>query len=574
MLINMALHLIDITTLLLYVFCCLLSLVGWGSLVNRLIGVSTQTTANISDAWTGLFAVIALVETCHLVVPIDWKITLIFLAMGYFEIIRLALHRIDFQHSSTKIPLRINPFLYVIGFVFLLIAASFAITTPINYDSALYHFQSVRWLNESPIVLGLANLHGRLGFNQSYFSFIALLNFYPILNKGHAIGGLLMLVMASATLLEARLDRIRGGWWLNIWFFVVFIGLYVQLSSPTPDIAVTALECCIFLFLIKIYSSDFQSREILTTNVVRIFLLSCVLVTIKLSAAIFSIMSILLILPFIQSTFTSHKKIYIYTSLFGCYLVLLHLTRGVLTSGLPLYPNALFAFWDFDWSVSPDQARGELSWIYSWARTPLKEPSEVLGSWLWFSGWVQRLSQTQWVYIYSTLVLINLNLISLLIFKKYFKEWRLLVLYIPLISSVLFWFFTAPDWRFLGAIPTLLIALAGFVIIRCCTSVGSRLSFYKFPSYLAPSLVGAVILLTIESVDFKNLTLSGWRPVPVVETDQKLTASGASIFMPRTGDGCWNAPLPCTPYLNSRLVLKREDHLIPQRLTWRFSITQ
>jgi hypothetical protein len=461
-----------------------------------------------------------------------------------------------------------------VGLLFLVTAGAFAITTPINYDSGLYHFQSIRWLNEFPIVLGLANLHGRLGFNQSYFSLIALLNFYPLLNKGHAIGGLLMIVMASGTLLEARLNRIRGGWWLNIWFFVAFIDLFSQLSSPTPDIAVAVLECCVFLFLIKIYSSDSQNKDILATYVVSVFLLSLLLVTIKLSAAIFSIMSIFLLMPVIQSTVKSYRKIYIYTGLFGCYLVLLHLTRGVLTSGLPLYPNDLFAFWSFDWSVSPDQARGELSWIYSWARTPLKDPSQVLGSWVWFSGWVQRLSQTQWTYIYSSLILINLNLISLCIFKKVFKEWRLLFLYTPLISSILFWFFTAPDWRFLGAVPTLVIALAGFVIIRCCTPAGSRLSIYKFPGFLASSLVGVVILLILESVDFKVLTLSGWRAIPIVETAQKRTASGASVLTPRADDQCWDAPLPCTPYLNNRLRMQREDQLITQRPTWRFSLTQ
>src|SRR5688500_16524798 len=45
---------------------------------------------------------------------------------------------------------------------------------PLVYDTGFYHAQAVRWINEYPAVPGLANLHGRLAFNSSWFVWGAL----------------------------------------------------------------------------------------------------------------------------------------------------------------------------------------------------------------------------------------------------------------------------------------------------------------------------------------------------------------------------------------------------------------
>ncbi|WP_128112721.1 LIC_10190 family membrane protein [Polynucleobacter necessarius] len=184
------------------------------------------------------------------------------------------------SHQVLKLKsfLGVNPIPSLIGFVILLVVGSLALTAPANYDSGLYHFQSIRWLNEFPVVLGLGNVHGRLGFNQAYFSFVGLLNFFPFFNRGYALGGLLMLVISAATLMEARLKDIRGGWWLNIWIFVAFIGVS-NTASPSPDIAVTLVESCIFIFLLQIYSRKFQTVDDVASNVAMVLLLSCLVVT-------------------------------------------------------------------------------------------------------------------------------------------------------------------------------------------------------------------------------------------------------------------------------------------------------
>jgi hypothetical protein len=56
-----------------------------------------------------------------------------------------------------------------------LVAAFNALTAGFCYDSALYHLLAVRWVWEYGAVPGLANLHGRLGFNSALASLAGLL---------------------------------------------------------------------------------------------------------------------------------------------------------------------------------------------------------------------------------------------------------------------------------------------------------------------------------------------------------------------------------------------------------------
>jgi len=92
-----------------------------------------------------------------------------------------------------------------------------------NFDSGLYHFGSIRWLNEYPIVPGLANVHWRLAMNQSYFGFLSLVNIYPLWNKGYAVGGLFLLYLASFSLLKIAQTQKRSWRWVvgGVFLFIL-----------------------------------------------------------------------------------------------------------------------------------------------------------------------------------------------------------------------------------------------------------------------------------------------------------------------------------------------------------------
>lgn len=561
---------LDLFTLFFHLSIWLLCLIGWGALVKKLIGIDSEP--KISDAWFGLAAGIAYVEACNLWLPIDWKVSLLFLLIGAIGAITITRNNSHYLRLSLRKLLNTNPLILLIGFLILLMSGFLAMTTPASYDAGLYFFQSIRWINEYPTTLGLANLHGRLGFNQSYFSFVALLNLFPLFNKGYAVCGMLILLIASASLFEARLISLKGGWWVIIWILIAFIGVSKHISSPSPDAPVILIQSSIFVFLLRLYTDESKDKREQCYNVMTIFVLSCIVVTVKLSSAVYALMSLALVLPFIFKTIYLDKKIYLATFAFGVLLVGMHLIRGVLYSGVPLYPSTVGAMWNLDWTVSYQQAKSEADWIYSWARAPFKNPSEVLDSWGWFAEWGSRFLKDYKRYLYGFLILTGLNFIVLIFKSRQIKDKGLFFLYLPLVAGILFWFMTAPDWRFLGAIPQLSIALSGFICIRCLLPTEFGRFTQKLPTYFPPSFFGLVILvLMVKSTDLKNLPLSGWHSIPSIETKEQLTESGLKIFVPIAGDQCWDSSLPCTPYFNDALKLRKTD-LGAQNLEAGFSI--
>lgn len=550
-------HFFDLLSLFFWLSIWLSSIIGCGFLVKKIIGL--DSSSYFSNAWIGLIIGVVFSETFNFWIPIDWKASLIFLILGTIGFLTSIKNNSFLQFSAFKKILQANPFISFSGFVMLLVFGSLALTTPAVWDSGLYHFQSIRWLNEYPIVPGLANLHGRLGFNQSYFSFIALLNFYPFFNKGYAIGSLLLLVITCGTLFNARFKDVKGGWWLNFWILVCIIGASKYASSPSPDQAISLIESSIFILLIKVYLHESKIKNQHTSDVAMIFLLSCLAVTVKLSSAVFALMSVLLVLPAVSKTFSQNRRIYLCSLLLGSYLIGVHCLRGVFNSGLPFYPSTIGAIWDLDWAVTYSQAKSEADWIYSWARMPNKNPIEVLGSWSWFPAWKETLLGEHWLYVYGCLIFAGLNsMIFLLNQKKQLVESKLFILYMPLLTGILFWFFTAPDWRFLGAIPQLFIAFSGFIFIRyCITSViihhTERLPAYLIPLFLSISL----LFLMTKLLDLKNLPISGWHQVPIIETSARLNISGLKILIPiLEQEQCWDSQLPCTPYFSDVIKLR------------------
>jgi hypothetical protein len=109
----------------------------------------------------------------------------------------------------------------------------------------LYHFNTIRWLNEYPLVPGLGNLHGRLAYNQSFFTYAASVNFYPLFHHGHNVANSFLLLLFLAECLHALFvnpEEESGGkegssaiLFLPLHAPVLaFIVVKNNLSSPTP----------------------------------------------------------------------------------------------------------------------------------------------------------------------------------------------------------------------------------------------------------------------------------------------------------------------------------------------------
>src|ERR1041385_2446271 len=71
----------------------------------------------------------------------------------------------------------------------------YAVKIPSNLDTPLYHGQAIRWIEEFPVVPGLANLDPRLGSNSNWFVLDAAFSFaFLKLQSFHLVPSFLFLV--------------------------------------------------------------------------------------------------------------------------------------------------------------------------------------------------------------------------------------------------------------------------------------------------------------------------------------------------------------------------------------------
>jgi hypothetical protein len=429
-----------------------------------------------------------------------------------------------------------------------------------NFDSALYHFQTIRWLNEFAIVPGLGNLHGRLAFNQSYFNFLAFLNIEPSATKGYAVAGVFLLSLCALSISQLYKLLDIGKAWIAISLASGLAFTFDSLSSPTPDTAIAIIQIYMFVCLIRFLLNHKNTGQVDFELLALMIFFAYFIVTVKISALIFAFGVSLVLLPFVWRLTRAQYKILIQIVCI-CFLFLCtHLVRGYILSGVPLFPSTVGAIWGLPWAMLPFNVEGEAIWIYSWARLPGALPSEELGNCTLFKPWLANLSRFARVMLLINACLLIANILVLIRTRNFRQNLGLYSLYVPLLSALIFWFFTAPDFRFLGAIPILLAALSGLLLFthlceqptfRRLADLGSH-DEYRLVYRLSSGLI--IVLIFSYFLHPRSLTFRVAEPLPVAEVRQKTTNFGAKIDVAKDGL-CWANPLPCSWFVDDGLKL-------------------
>ena len=247
----------------------------------------------------------------------------------------------------------------------------------------------------------------------------------------------------------------------------------------------------------------------------------------------------------------NQKRIIVLTLIFLTILSLTHIYRGYVQTGYPFFPNILFGNQGLEWSVPSRVALLEQAWIFSWARQPNLSPEVVLNSYAWLLPWLKN----SWPQILIFCGVIFGNIYIYLQRRNLDKDkyHSLLILNLFLIVPVFPWFFTAPDWRFLGSIPYLLIACTVFQF-TLLKSYHDRESVYKIITYFSIGIFVLSLAILMWNLRKSEVHFSGWDSLPISQYSVKETKSGLKINVP-DGDGasCWSTPMPCTPYFNRDL---------------------
>jgi hypothetical protein len=549
----------DLIILLLVLGVTTAALLGWGNLTWRFLSVEQPDRPSVLTVWLGFCIVVALIEIIHLFVPIDWRVTAAVAVIGLIGL-----------NSRTRWVLSIKhyPLMYAVVGVVLVSWGLLAMQPPTMFDSGLYHFGSIRWLNEHAIVPGLGNLHWRLALNQSYFGFLALLNIAPYWGHGYAAGGLFLLALTALTLIEVAFKQ------STLWrcTFGALLLSYLcllsgQIANPLPDTAVALLQVVIFVLLylslpsqtsIEVDSTAVDSLHRL--QIVLIFL--CVtIVTIKLSSIGFAAASFAVICFSLYRGSSRQVPCPLLIKV-GCLVGLfaaVHIGRSYLLSGTPFFPSPFGGVWSLTWAVPFGVASNESQLIYAWAKKPgINLVSDVPAGFGWVGAWLLALPQTmKYLFIVSS---------SLLVFALFLRRFvgesclnKAWLLGAPILAALAFWFFTAPDPRFLGAIVVLYFAWALYIFAIPLKTLAFR--------YVGRAVKGTrtVIHLTVIAgivVCFTRwcipgvLYLDGWNPLPVPSCEVRVNPLGYKAFVPTTDTLCWNSELPCTFMLDDGLQRK------------------
>jgi hypothetical protein len=541
--------------LILALSICLFSLNGIGSLSRSFfLGVGAKSTLS-QNLIIGLCATSFFIELVNLFFKIDWVVSSLLVLIG------LAGNLKD-SHLKKFFKLKVNLHSSIVTSIAasILLLWSLKAADPINsFDAGLYYLQSIRWLNEYPIIPGLGNLHDRLAFNQSSFGLVAALNFFPFWGKGYALINLILLAVALATLADANLKKIYGGWWIQVFvFYGLAYSALTQLSNPSPDIAVAVLEIIIFIKIFKLFLEHSDYKE--SIDNIDIYFLLILLFSVKLSSIAFIAFSTLLLTKSIVEIFRNNKIIFNKIIIVCIFAASTHLLRGYILSGAPLFPSKIGYISSLDWAMSDGEITNTAKWIYSWARVPGENPSQVLGNWDWFSIWYDRFKGS-WSYKLTVCagMLTFISLIILALPKNTRAKFAMYYLYAPMGFTIIFWFFTAPDIRFLGPNLILIIALSGWLIIYPTRKLNWLLASSK--ANIASRSFSAIACLSIAIIHPLPITLSGLSTnhTLVNAVTVKVTASGFKVITPNTDARCYDAALPCTPYFSPTLKLRNED---------------
>src|SRR6267378_5195833 len=549
-----------------------LALIGFGSIVLTLF----SKDCSLTDAfWMGLAFSVAALEIWSLVLPVTPSIALFLFGVG---ILGLGLSRSKLR-ASLLAAWQNSRWLLLLGLAFALLLALRSCGPFDFYDTGLYGAPSVRWIQTYPAVPGLANLHGRLGFNSSVFLFIAALGQGPWKDLGfHLFTGFLLSAF-WATLLPACARVLRAAaaspadWFHCILAVPAFFWttrsrvVGTQTDEPATIIALIAVGI-LFADLSHDQREDHPAPP--THRLVLAATLFSLAVTFKESTAVFAFFAWCLVFRRIWQTAASprERRLHLAAALVSPALLLLPwFARSIILSGYPLFPATIFAF-PVPWRTPLSAARWYALGVQSWGRIPDAPFRDTQGL-HWLGDWLHHALRNRPSFqVPLPISLAGLAIALFLHFRrgKPRPPCPQLSLLFPGLVGILFWFAASPDPRF-----------AQFAIWTTAATLGAwgivSLDFQRPPSHTRPARTGIVLAALFLSLIWCLISV-GWKepiqalrgvqqppPLPKPALILRHTLSGLPVYVPAHGNQCWDAPLPCTPYFDESLRLRNDSSL-------------
>lgn len=256
---------------------------------------------------------------------------------------------------------------FCIGLLALLALAKAAVPTSV-FDEGSYYIQTIRWAEQYGYLKGLANLHGRLGFNSSFHLICALFHIEWLTGIASFDLSELVVVMTLSLIGRPLLQNVtfwRASHWAGL-LIVIAIGLYTfeALSSPKADtIVLCTLWVMVWLIIRRYEQRQLPALDDSQAKVLLLLALFCL--TVKLSA-----LPVLLIPAWqgLAALKQGHKRYLQFAVTAAVLFIVPWIIRFYLLTGYLLYPVKATGFLAPQWQVPAVIAEQEAAEVTAFAQ--------------------------------------------------------------------------------------------------------------------------------------------------------------------------------------------------------------
>ena len=448
----------------------------------------------------------------------------------------------------------------LIFFGLLLLAAVLGSRAPLHGDTGLYHQQAVIWMSETALPYGLANLHGRFGFNSAWWSFTAMFQM-PWMERGASMNLATPLLCVFSGLLFVGAVRSAWNTGLNVAVVLLLAGGYLwfrQMSGTNnPSLSTDAPAN---LFILASAAALLFWRQEKSPQLLLIWaILSAGAAAWKLTGLPWFAASAMAVGWYTVSGIRERGARCSWRQVLpggvAAFAVLgVNALRGVIVSGYPFYPLKLAGFAALPWAVRPETIGGDTEGIRNWpTRGEASGWFEFLGHWIENQYGLPNI---------VTATLLAMATATLLVFawrrgrfeaRLALAETAPVALAAGIGLAVCFAF--APALRFVSGYF--------FVLVGCLLGLGLG-ALLRPTCSLWCGRVAVVVAVTFAVLpNFRGLSARSieWRKIPSAPE----TAAGLAILTTAQGEPikigfAWNAEPPATSSFNPRLVTVRDEN--------------
>jgi len=335
----------------------------------------------------------------------------------------------------------------------------YCLLPPTIFDMRLYYLQSIIWNESYPVIPGLANIHGRFGFNSNILLLSSALSFKDVFSfRTYGVLGVSFIFLLVWIIKQTRASA-------SIWektglFFICFMLVYVYrsfLSAPSTDILPNILVIYVLLKAILNKDSIFKSPLVF-------WILPIYSITLKLSVIPVCLLCLPIIIRLVKD---KEYKVLSFIVFIGFMIVAAWCMRTVIISGYLVYPYPSLDLFNVDWKVPEALAMEEKANVSSWAKMPGISTAEF--EQMHFKDWMKVWLLRHIKYLPLSLFFYCLASISPIIILTMWKTKLIrsgyhILLWLVAFAGFVFWFILAPDGRF-GISFILIAAIAPFLFL-------------------------------------------------------------------------------------------------------------